>query len=239
MRKTLAAAALGATLMGGTMVGAATLLPNVVGAQTGSTTTSAPSATAPDAAQRQQSHTDRLNSALQPLVDNGTITSTQRDAVVQSLQSAKGGAMKGGMKGHGMEGGMLDRGMMGGIGAAADAVAKALDTDTATLRTELQAGKSLADIAKGKGVDVQKVVDAITTELNAKIDAAVTAGKMTAEQATARKADVATHVTELVNGTMPSFGHRGPRGDMNGGQAPAQNQGSSFNGSRSSSSLTA
>ncbi len=227
MRKTLAAAALGATLMGGTIVGAATVLPAVVGAQSSTTTPSTTPSAGTDAAAHQQRHTDRLNSSLQPLVDNGTITTTQRDAVVGALSG-----MEHGMGGRGMGG------MRGGIGAASEAVASALGIDVATLRTEVMAGKSLATIASEKGVDVQDVVDALTTELNAKIDEAVTAGKLTAEQATERKADVAERVTDMVNGTLPLGKGRGHGNRMEGTQAPAQNQGTNLPGRSAAATQT-
>ena len=43
------------------------------------------------------------------------------------------------------------------------------------LRTALQGGKSLADVAKDKGVDVAKVVDALVADLKAHLDAEVKA----------------------------------------------------------------
>ena len=86
----------------------------------------------------------------------------------------------------------------------------------ADLRTQLQSGKTLADIAKatsGKTVDglIQAIVQAETKE----IDAAQTAGKLTADQATQLKTNLTQRVTDMVNGTkpqgMPGFGF-GPGG---------------------------
>jgi hypothetical protein len=48
-----------------------------------------------------------------------------------------------------------------------DAAAKALDMPVADLKAELKAGKSIADVAKEKNVDLQKVIDAIVADRTA------------------------------------------------------------------------
>lgn len=58
-----------------------------------------------------------------------------------------------------------------------------LKIDSATLQSELRAGKSLADIAKEKGVDRQKVVDLLVAQQKARLAQAVKDGKVTQEQA--------------------------------------------------------
>lgn len=91
-----------------------------------------------------------------------------------------------------------------------------LGVSGADLRTQLQSGKTLADIAKatsGKTVDglIQAIVQAETKE----IDDAQAAGKITADQATQMKTNLTQRVTDMVNGTrpagMPGFGF-GPGG---------------------------
>ena len=68
-----------------------------------------------------------------------------------------------------------------------EAAAKALGMKTSELTTALQAGKTLEQLASEKGVDIQKVKDAINAahrdEVRAQIKQAVTDGKMTQAKA--------------------------------------------------------
>ena len=91
------------------------------------------------------------------------------------------------------------------------AAATYLGLTEAQLRTQLQSGKTLADIAKatsGKTVDglVQAMVDAETTEL-AK---AVQDGRLTAAQEQQILAQLEQRVTDMVNGTFGPGMHGGP-----------------------------
>ena len=55
-----------------------------------------------------------------------------------------------------------------------DAAAKVLGMTPQALRTELRSGKSIADVAKEKGVDVQKVIDAIVAQAKARLETEIT-----------------------------------------------------------------
>jgi len=95
------------------------------------------------------------------------------------------------------------------IGAGLDTAATAIGITPDQLRTELQSGKSIADVAKAHDVDPQKVIDALVAAATQKIDAAVSSGKLTPDQATALKNNLSTIVTNVVNGQRPAFGrHR-------------------------------
>jgi uncharacterized protein (DUF433 family) len=103
------------------------------------------------------------------------------------------------------------RGERGGarFGAGLDEAATALGITPAELRTALESGKTIAQVAKDKGVDVQKVIDALVAAASARIDQAVTAGKLTPAQATTRKAELKDRITTLVNQQRPgSIGRR-------------------------------
>ena len=100
-------------------------------------------------------------------------------------------------------------GMAFGADEKLDAAAKALGITTDDLRSALRDGKSIADVAKDKNVDVNKVIDAMVGAAQARIDQAKTDGKITAEQADRLKADLKDRITKLVNG---DFGARGDRG---------------------------
>ena len=108
-------------------------------------------------------------------------------------------------------------------GAPLAAAATYLGTTEADLRTKLQGGQTLAQIAAATaGKSRDGLIAALVTDENAKIDAAQTAGKITADQATQQKANTQTRVTALVDGTAPAGGPgfgfgfgpggRGPRG---------------------------
>jgi len=83
----------------------------------------------------------------------------------------------------------------------------------ADLRTKLQAGQNLGQIAAATaGKSRDGLIAALVAEQNKEIDAAQTAGKITADQATKQKATVTTTVTAIVDGTLPGpgFGLGGP-----------------------------
>lgn len=95
-----------------------------------------------------------------------------------------------------------------------DAVITAtLGIDTATLRSRLQAGETLAAIA---GAKKDALIAALVADETKQIDAAVAAGKLTAAQATTLKSNLTAHVTEEVN----SVGMRGMGGGPKGGFGP-------------------
>jgi hypothetical protein len=94
-----------------------------------------------------------------------------------------------------------------------EAAATALGMTSAEVKTQLQSGKSLAEIATSKGLAVQKVIDAIVADVKAEIAEKVTDGKLTQAQADTMLKDVTVRVTAAVNGEVP-LGH-GPR--MHGG----------------------
>ena len=92
--------------------------------------------------------------------------------------------------------------------------ADALGMTEAELRTELEAGKSIAQVAEAKNVDVQTVIDALVTERKAHIATHVAEGKLTQEQADKLLADLETRITEMVNnvGVPMGKGHGGKPG---------------------------
>jgi polyhydroxyalkanoate synthesis regulator phasin len=152
-------------------------------------------------------HSDRLREVLQPLVDDGTLTADQLEAVVAAL--AEAGPSAGGRGGHDGHGGPGDHGGplgggRGGHGVGLDAAATALGITADELRTQLEAGSTIAEVATTEGVDIQTVIDALVTEAKARLAEAVTAGDLTQEQADARLAEITTRITELVNTGRPA-----------------------------------
>jgi ribosomal protein S20 len=98
----------------------------------------------------------------------------------------------------------------GGHGPALDAAAKALNLSVDDLRSKLEGGKTIAQVAREQGVDVQTVIDAMVADATAHIDQAVQDGKLTADQANERKANLQDRITQLVNEGKPKG--EGPRG---------------------------
>ncbi len=104
-----------------------------------------------------------------------------------------------------------------------DAAAKALGITTDELRTARRDGKTIADVAKDKNVDVDKVIDAMVGAAQARIDQAKADRKISQDQADRLTANLKDRITKLVNGEFaagpggpghgpgPGFwGHRGP-----------------------------
>lgn len=89
-----------------------------------------------------------------------------------------------------------------------------LGISEADLRTKLQAGQSLGQIAAATtGKSRAGLIAALVADENTKIDAAQKVGTITADQATQLKANVTTRVTAIVDGTFPGPGFGpGPRG---------------------------
>ena len=137
-----------------------------------------------------------LQDALQPLVDDGTITQAQADAVITALQDARpeGGFGRGPGERHGGPGFGHGR----GAGRLEDA-ATALGMTEDELRTALQDGRTIAEIAAEKGVELQTVVDAMLADLTTHLDEEVAAGDLTQEEADAKLAEVAERLTERLN----------------------------------------
>ncbi len=93
-----------------------------------------------------------------------------------------------------------------------DAAAKALGVTTDDLRSALRDGKSIADVAKDKNVDVNKVIGSMVATAQARIDKAKTDGKITQAQADRLTAELKDRITKLVNGDFAGPGRRGPGG---------------------------
>ena len=89
-------------------------------------------------------------------------------------------------------------------------VSKVLGITETELKTELEAGKSIADVAKAKNIDLATVKAALLVEAKAHIDAEVAAGKLTAAEGVTKLAEVTSRIdTMLTTAGLPA---RGPQG---------------------------
>jgi polyhydroxyalkanoate synthesis regulator phasin len=140
-----------------------------------------------------------LDGILSGLVTKGTITQVQADAVKAAVLSAAETA-----KANRPEKvGGPDRAAMDAL------VSSTLGIDSATIKSRLQAGETLASIAGDKK---DALIAALVAEHSKKIDAKVAAGKITAAQATTLKANLVAHVTQEISSVKGKRGHGGPKG---------------------------
>jgi uncharacterized protein (DUF433 family) len=77
--------------------------------------------------------------------------------------------------------------------------AKTIGVTPRELKTELRAGKSIADVASEHNVNPQTVVTALVDAATKKIDAAEAAGKLTAAQGTKIEANLPNRIDKLVH----------------------------------------
>jgi hypothetical protein len=161
---------------------------------------------------------DRIDAA----VTAGTLTQSQANELKSRIEAGDVPLV-----GLGPGGGPGGPGFHHGPGPGLDAAATYLGVTESQLQTDLQSGKSLADVAKAQGKTVDGLVAAMVADAKQHIAADVTAGRLTQAQATQIESDLEQHITDMVNGTMPS-------GPPNGGPPP----GASF-GTQQSSTGTA
>lgn len=140
----------------------------------------------------------RIKEALSGLVSDGTITQEQADQVATTLDEQLP------HRGHGHGG----RGGPGG-GAKLETAAEALGVPVEDLRTALQSGQSLTDVAEDQGVSTDDLVNALVEEAKTRLAEKVTEGRLTQEQADERAADLPERIGELVEREGLGRGGRG------------------------------
>ena len=122
-----------------------------------------------------------LKARLQTLVDDGTLTSSQLDAVVTALEAARpmGGGHEG--RGHGGQnhGGARGEKRQERLTTAAEAIGITAEE----LKTAIEGGQTIAQVAEANGKSVQSVIDALVA------------------QATT---DLTQRITDMVNGVKPA-----------------------------------
>ena len=153
------------------------------------------------------------------LADIAVANGKTRDGLIAALVAAqqqsiatfvdtKGGANPGG-PGKGGPGFDL-KGF--GFRAEGDPLAAAstfLGITPADLRTKLQSGQTLAQIATAAGKTRDALIAALVNDAKTAIEKAKTDGKLTADQATALENGLTARITKLVDSTEPAG--RGPR----------------------------
>jgi hypothetical protein len=154
-----------------------------------------------------------LKDQIEAAVTAGKLTRAQADAIEARIAAGQGlgfGGMGGGFRGPG-------GGMHGILGPSLAAATTYLDLTEAQIRTDLQSGKTLAQIATAQGKDPAKLVDALVTAETAQLATAVKDGKLTAAQQTQILANLNQRVTDMVNGTFGPGMHGGFGGGPHNG----------------------
>ena len=136
-----------------------------------------------------------LATVLSTLVKAGTIAQTQSDAITAAMNAARAA--------HEATQGVNHGAMDPNPGARQTLIATTIGKTPAEIQTALAAGQTLGAIAGDKRA---ALITALVAEETKQIDAAVTAGKMTAAQATTLKAGLTAHVTAEVDSVRPAMG---------------------------------
>lgn len=134
----------------------------------------------------------RISSMLSELVSKGTITQSQADAIIKAAEDMRAASKS--IKDANRT--ALDSVITSTLGISPD-----------TLVSRLKAGETLSTIAGDKK---SALITALAAEINKQIDAALAAGKITADQATAQKGKSVDRVTNMVN-NVKGFGKRANR----------------------------
>jgi polyhydroxyalkanoate synthesis regulator phasin len=170
----------------------------------------------------QQAQKDTVKDLIDQAVKNNKLTADQATQLKQKVDAAQGCQSPkflggfGGFKGGGLKGGLPKAGALRvGLQTGLDAAAKALDMTSDQLASELKSGKSIADIAKAKNVDLKVVRDAVIAAEKAAIDQAVKDNKLTQTQADKLKAALDKNADKILDrfqnkpGAFPN--HRAPK----------------------------
>jgi polyhydroxyalkanoate synthesis regulator phasin len=155
---------------------------------------------------------DALKRALGERVDAavaaGRLSKEEGDALKDRIDSGKL-PLFGGAHGRGFD----HVGFIGKLDAAADY----LGLTEAQLRTQLESGKSLAQIAQAEGKSADGLIDALVNEAKKHVDEAVSAGRLTRAQADEMLKNLRERITSGVSSTGLGRPHLAPRGFRNFG----------------------
>ena len=187
IKRSVAITAIAASTFGGVAAGAAFFTPVIAGAQDD----------AVEAEQAAPERGERISEALQVLVDDGTLTEAQRDAVVETLKNAR-----------------PDRGEfrepLGQRGPrVVGEIAEILGLEGNEIREALRNGSSIAELAEAQGIESADVVDAIVARAEERLDTAVENGRIDDTQAAEMLTRTAERAEDLVNGEIEFGGRRG------------------------------
>lgn len=140
-----------------------------------------------------------------------------KDAVASMIDKGWGDWAGGWGKGGGMADGWRMGGGMGhdhgglGLGRGADlqGLADSLGIDLNQLRTDVMAGKTVAEAAEAQGVSADDLKNALVTEATKHIDQALADGRIDQAKADELKAGLDARIDDLINGKAGDLGGHG------------------------------
>jgi polyhydroxyalkanoate synthesis regulator phasin len=151
---------------------------------------------------------------LQGLVDDGTISADQAQAVAEALAE---GFRPGGHRGH--------------RGPNLGAVAGFLEMEVEDFRAALQEYDTLADLAAANGSSAEELIDFLVSKADERLAQAVENGRIDQAEADEKLVEIEEKITEMVNSEIPEPGDRqgrpGRRGP-GGGEGPAGGEDAGF-----------
>jgi len=125
--------------------------------------------------------TDAAKPQLDQAVQSGAVTSTQaKDLLAKITSGDPAGPAAPSVGGH--HGHHGHRGMGKVVQSGEDAAATALGMTSSDLKTALQSGQTLKDVAASKNVDFASVQSAISDAVKPQLDQAVQSGRLTGTQ---------------------------------------------------------
>lgn len=138
-----------------------------------------------------QNAVTRIAERLQNLVDDGTITADQAQAVAEHLADGFGPRGHRGPKGIGQ-------------------VAEFLGMESEDFRAALQEYDTLADLAAANGSSGDELVEFLVGQAEERLAQAVEDGKVDQAEADEKLAEIEEKITEMVNSEIPEPGERRP-----------------------------
>lgn len=136
-----------------------------------------------------------VKDVLDKLVQDGTITQDQETKIADALKAAHESNLAN--RPNGGRAGLRIRAIKGALQVSADKIGVTVDD----LKAAIESGQSVADVATAHNVAPADVEQAIVDAATAKIDQAVSAGKLTEERANALKARLPQLADKFVNFT--------------------------------------
>lgn len=198
MKKQLTAVALTATMLGGGLFGATLFTPGLAGAQDEAPAAAEVDVERPDAS-------ERMTEVIAPLVNDGTLTQSQADAVVDTLVTA--GEARRGDRQERREDRQENREESQAV------IAAELGISVDELHDAIQDGQTLAEVAEANGVDASDLVELMQDALDDRLAEAVANGDIDQERADEISANAGDRIEDRVNnGGGRRGGPRGQRG---------------------------
>lgn len=151
-----------------------------------------------DSSKLDSAYAGAVGDVVDQAVKDGKLTQAQADKI-------KAAAAKNGFKGvaFGQKKGANGKNKAEKVKALSQTVINAaatpLNLTGDQLKTELKSGKSIADVAQSKNVDIKTVKDAILAAIKTGLDSKVKDGKLTQAQADKAYQAAANHIDQIVN----------------------------------------